>query len=345
MKPNDTKAEIDFYVQQSKSLQGEITIPILQSELRIGYQKAKLVMEAISKEMGLSETPEEIYDATNLQPFSLSEPLVNEEIEQPGEAEEIPNRDSQELAVVEAANTGNLGLGLGEVLKWFDLGDSLTQCKPTDETTDIQIGRGIEVLAGVKNWSELGIGDLLNALEDRGHGELIPQIISQIGLEESYPTIKRYQATARACSNDLRELPNIKFSHLAEVATSRFSKDPVEQDRIVREVLTEASEKGYNVSQTREACLNRKGKSTQPTPPPDAKKPGYILIDRESLLRGDIVIWASHKEPLCNESALCISIENMDFSSECHGNSLHVWLPIAVKDEMENVNQPELEEV
>jgi hypothetical protein len=244
--------------------------------------------------------------------------------DQPEESDEIPNQDSAELAVIEAANTGNLGLGLGEVLTWFDLGPSLTQCKPTEHTTDIQIGRGIEVLAGVKNWSELGIGDLLNALEDRGHGELIPQIISQIGLEESYPTIQRYRVTARAVSNDLRELPNIKFSHLAEVATSRFSKDPAKQAETIREVLIEASERGYNVSQTREACLNRKGKETAPTPPP--KKTYRYLVFTPDCGRtccGEFTNVEPHTEP----GQVVFDLQEM-MASSSEVNGYHCWVPI-----------------
>lgn len=263
---------------------------------------------------------------------------VSDDVQMAREHEALENEnepESPELAIIAAASQENIGMGLGEVLKWFDLGDHLTQCKPTSETTDIQIGRGIEVLAGVRNWTELGLGDLLNALEDRGHEGLIPQIISQLGIEDSYQTIRKYQTTARAVPNELRELPNLKYSHLAEAATSKFSDDPEEQATAIREVLTEASTKALNVTQTREACLNRKGKTTKPTPPPEPKKPGFIMIDKEALLRGDIVIRSSFKEPLCNEYALCISIENMDYATECRGEALHAWMGIPIEDEPE----------
>lgn len=207
--------------------------------------------------------------ADDIQLAKDHESLVNEKTE--------TEAQSLELAIVEAANTGDLATGITEVLKHFDMGVSMNQCKPKEGTTDIQIGRGVEVMAGLKNWSSLGLADLLNALEDRGHEDAVNQIITQLGLEDDYVNLHKHRLTARVVSDDLRSLPGLKLSHLCEVATSRFSKDPEEQKTAIKEVLTEASEKGYNVLQTREACLNRKGKTTKPTPLPAKTFPRYLI--------------------------------------------------------------------
>lgn len=263
-------------------------------------------------------------------------PTVEVEIVEGCADSEMMRRDiaeSKELEIIQFAGQPlNLGVALGEVLQKFNHGQHLTQCRPREGTTDLDIGRGIAVLSGVKNWTELGLGDLINELEDRGYENVIPQLISEIGLEESYPTLSAYARTARAVSNDLRELPGLHYSHLQEVANSRFSKDPTEQAKAVREVLTDASERRLNVSQTREAVLNRKGKSTKPTPPsapvaPVRKHGRYIV-----LLPENCIMSYSCDELPENESGAII-IDTLEGDISCQGCSagVPVWQALSYR--------------
>lgn len=308
--------EIDFIASQVKTWEGEVTVARIQGECKIGFQKAT----AVAEKLGII-------------PKQPTEPVT-------------PNQDSAQLAVVEAATAPrNPGTGLGHLIQRFDCGSLLTCCKPNPETTDTQIGEALVDVLHVKDWTELAIGDLIIELRDtRGMKDVIPQIISHLNLEDNYKTLSQYAHVAKTVPNNLRELPNLRYSHMAEVACARFSKEPSEQAAAVEEILTKASAECLNVSQTREAVLNKKGTTTKPTEPPAPEKPKYIFIDKEALSRGEIIIHSSMKEPYCDEASLCISLETLDYSTECHGNRLHTWTPISEVELIDPVVEVEVEE-
>jgi len=321
MKQKDEQREIEFLASMAKSIEGEITVSRLQSELKIGFQKANSVFNFLLQKS--SDLPEMELVITSDEEKEI-EKVINASLEAPPEiTKEVP---SLELAIVEAAVAPiNLGHSLGEVLRDFDLGEHLTGCLPKEGIGGIKVGRALTVLTGVKNWSELGIGDLLNWLDDNGYKNVIPQIISALGLEDSYSTYSKYRIVARNSPNDLRELPGIHFSHLSEVCCSKFSSDPEEQKKIIREVLTDASERSLNVAQTREACLNRKGKSTPPTPAPVQKKHGRFIV----IFPHDCLSSITCDElPDADEEHIVIDLEAASIACSGCSAGVPVWSPL-----------------
>lgn len=338
----NTDQEIKFLATEAQKIQGDITVSSIISHCKVGYNKAKSIFDYL-QEKGVEVVIEpEAVDQT-IEPVAETIPVEETVIVVD---EVLPEKDhSQELAIIEAGSQPlNLGAALGQLLQKFSMGEKLTQCVPIEGTTDLDIGRGIQVLTGVKNWTELGLGDLINELESRGHENVIPAIISNLGLEESYSTLSAYARTAKVVSNELRELPGLRYSHLNEVACSKFSDDPEKQSQAVKEVLIAASEKGLNVAQTREAVLNRKGKSTKPTPkstPTVTSKHGrYIVVSK---------IECEHSystDQLPDADGDHIVIDTLDSVISCHACSgLPTWIPLPLEKLAATATEVEVEAV
>lgn len=341
--PNATtqQFEIQSYVNMAKNLEGEITISRLISELRIGHNKAKQVMEAMGLDTPTANNEPEIVEelARRVGGFATGTESATEiTFEKLEEAYPVVSaaHDANELAIVEAACAPvNIGVGLGNVLQRFDLGDDLTQCKPKDGLSDAEIASALPIITGVQKWTEFALGDIINELEARGHENVIHQVISHLNLEDNYQTLYRYAKTSKATPNELRGKPGMSFSHYAEIACAKYSKDPAEQAKAVVELIEEVSVAGMNVAQVRAAVKAKQGKEEKPTPPPEIKPPRYIIIDKDGLGAGNPLVYLSDREPLCDEGKLCIDTESQAYSTKCEGNRLHTWMPmVKVEDEI-----------
>lgn len=314
---NDTH-EIDFLASQVKTWEGEVTVARIQGECKIGFQKAS----AVAEKLGIIGSAPDC--AVSDEPAATT------------------NQDFAQIAVYEAATAPrNPGTGLGHLIQRFDCGSLLTCCKPNPETTDNQIGEALVDVLHVKDWTELAIGDLIVELRDtRGMKDVIPQIISHLNLEDSYKTLSQYAHVAKTVPNNLRELPNLRYSHLAEVACARFSKEPAEQAAAVEEILTKASAECLNVSQTREAVLNKKGTTTKPTdPPPEVRVGRFIVVYFEDC-------WKSYScDELPDADSHHIVVDTQSASIACEGCSIGtpVWGPLVYEKLPATVVEVEVE--
>lgn len=254
---------------------------------------------------------------------------------------DILDADKKELAILKGASSlVNAGQALGNVLRNCDLGEHMTQCIPKEGMTEEQLGETFLAVSGAGDWSKWAKGDLINEFEKRGIPNALSTICSQLNIENEYQTLSRYARTSASTPLDQRALPNLRFSHYAEISCTRFDKDPVKQKEHISEVLQEASEKALNVAQVREACLARKGQETAPTPPP-AKKYRWLVI--EDCASGKMYL--TDKEPEGGDGTWAIDMEEGVFA-EAHGETLHAWMPIARMDAEVATNlEPEMEEV
>lgn len=271
------------------------------------------------------------------------EKAIFEEIKQDVKQQksDILDSDKKELAVLKgAASLVNAGQALGNVLRNCDLGEHLTQCIPKEGMSEEQLGETFLAVSGAGDWSKWAKGDLINEFEKRGIPNALSTICSKLNIEHEYQTLSRYARTSASIPLDQRALPNLRFSHYAEISCTRFDKDPVKQKGHISEVLKEASEMALNVAQVREACLARKGKETEPTPPP-AKKYRWLVI--EDCASGKMYL--TDKEPEGGDGRWAIDIDEGVFA-EAHAENLHAWMPIArVDTEVAPELEPEMEEV
>lgn len=285
--------EIDFLASQVKTWEGEVTVARIQSGCKVGYQKAV----QIAAKLGVQD-----------------DSAVPDE-----HAVEEAAKQSVELAIVEAASLDvNPGIALGNLLKNFDLGESLTCCRPLPETTDIQIGEALRAVKNISSFSEWAWGDLINELERRGHQNVVDQVAAHFHMENQQKWLYSCATVAERVPVEHRS-QSLHFSHFSEIATKRYDKDPKKNQEKIIELIKSAEKEGWNTVQTRAEAKRAQGKEEAPTPPPEPEKPKFLVVDRDSLLRGEVVLFHMMKEPLCDEAFLCINQEFQDRSfSESH---------------------------
>jgi len=345
----DNKAELDFYVAQAKSLQGEISIPILISELRVGHQKATQIFERLKGvegiELAITPEPEEtivpvetILENINFGPEDaitadesfpdVVEAIANISYEQVEEVI-IPDKSSASTAleVVDAATAPfKPGEALSYVLTKFDLGDGFVQLAPKDgETvTDEELSHAIPALFVLDGWNKWATGDLVRELDKRNQGDAVTQICAMAN--RSCKTLRKWATVAERVPVRLRD-HSLDFTQFQEIAEARYSKDAVEQAQAIEELIIEAKKEGYNVEQTREAVLNRQGKTTAPTPPPAQKKHGrFIVISSLSCEHS----FSTDNLPDVDENHIVVDCETGSIS--CHSCSgLPTWIPLPIE--------------
>lgn len=329
------KQELLFYVQQAQSLEGEITIPLLISELRVGHQKASLIFEQLKKipgiELAITPEPEEspeihvphtsVVKSESLEPeFDPTEFAKDEEL-----AESVK---SIELAVVEAATAPfKPGEALSYVLTKFDLGDGFVQlaAKEGETVTDEELARSIPALFVLDGWNKWATGDLVRELDKRNQGDAVTQICAMAN--RSCKTLRKWATVAERVPVRLRD-HSLDFTQFQEIAEARYSKDEVEQAKAIEELIVEAKKEGYNVEQTREAVLQRQGKSTPPTPPPAQKKHGrFIVIDTQNCPMS----YSTDQLPDNSDNCFIVDTENGDLSCGGCSAGVPVWQPLTFR--------------
>lgn len=298
------KQEVKFLAQQAKNLEGAIDINRLISELKIGYNKAKAVLE----EMGMSQADAPVE-------------IVNDDIVT---AEVVP---SPELAIVQAAQVDNLGAGLGMVLKKFDCGVGLNQLVCTEDTVDTDLGMAITVLLGLKDFSEFALGDAINELKKRGHENAIEQIASVLNRDCDFTTLAGYAKTASVIPPGKRDFKGLSYTHYSEAARAKYDSDPEKNRESALDVLSIASERGLNVAQTRAEVKIKQNKKTPPTPPPPRVFPRYII--HVAQCTGAICTFYSEYEPHTEPGTIVIDTKEGLVSRVETKGGLHCWEPIS----------------
>lgn len=329
--PTEFPVEIDgkiHFVKKgdyAKTLSGQLAIS-LKAEIKRDHVTQMLdAIEAGKKELP-PEAPEEIqklWDRVNEDWTKAVEEVERKEQEAADakaakEAEEKKKaEEEQELFLSVKDNNADIGT----FSKMFDTGgEAMDRFIPKGNIKDEVLFAAFNSsfkLAEFSNWMK---GDLVVALEDRGHLNVCAKIAEERGTP--FQSIYRAAKTARVIKPEDRK-PGVSFTVYAEIANGRLTKEAGEKgDKEHKENLAALIEKANTLgedgksiltSQTaRDEVKKAQGKPTSSgggsdVPPEDDPKAIFLVIDTQAESGQEVVFHKGFPKDLYASGAIVVN--------------------------------------
>lgn len=128
----------------------------------------------------------------------------------------------------------------------FNVGSNYVDISP--EATDEEVAQKFAISVVMSDFSAWAIGDLGNALQDRGLENVIDQFCAQTGRSGS--TIYGHMRLARAVAKDDRD-QNILPTVYKELVFPKLSEDAKEDKKLKKELLKKAKKENWNSKEAR----------------------------------------------------------------------------------------------
>lgn len=188
--------------------------------------------------------------------------------------------------------------------KGFDTGENMDRFVPNEGTTDEELFAAFNSALSLSEFSAWMKGDLVVALEDRGHLNVCTKIAEERGIK--FPSLYRMAATARAVPPANRK-KGVSFTVYSEIANSKLDDDKT-KNAAKKEKLFALADGGTLTTQTaREAVHKEQGKKpSAPVLPEDDEKRLFIVIDLGAETGQEIVTHTGFPKDLFAGGAIVI---------------------------------------
>lgn len=329
------------------------TAEFLTKKLKTAINRAQVEAMLKTVEKGEDLEGEDITAAQKKAFAQIEEDFQNAEanlVERQAEADaaaEAERIEAEKKAVIEKrlVTVGTENMKVAEnfagVFKKFDFGANMTQCIPKGEVTDDELLKAFGTMIATENMTNWAIGDLVNALEDRGHENVVIQVCEEV--KKSYSNVSNMARTCKAIKPADRH-QRLSFTHFSTVATAIFEgKTEKQTDKIRRDLLEKAEEDKMNVAELRAATREKQGKAPDTTDKPKKAKAGnkrFLVIPVEAV---EEAYYTDAEPDVDYDENIVIDLTDVTMAS-LNGDSV-VWSPIPPASAEAAESEDEEEEV
>lgn len=299
--------------EYAKAISSQLAIKLATDVKKSHIDQMIEAIEAGKKELG-SDTPEEFVKVFNKVQEDYAEAQAqvvrNEEAEakKAKEAEEAKKaQEAKELALFDSVKDSTIDFGT--LAKSFDTGENMDRFVAKKDVTDEQLFAALNASFHMGEFSSWMKGDLVVALQDRGHQNVVTRLSEQKGIP--FPSLFRMSQTSRQFPPSERQ-KGVSFTFYSEIANAKFSEKPEENAKAVREVVAKALTEGKTKAQeVRELVKAKQGKPAPAGPKPQEEddKALFLVIDTQAESGQEVVTHKGFPKALFENGAIVVSLK------------------------------------
>lgn len=243
----------------------EIPVDTVKALLGIVLKKEELATDASDEHVKAFEL---ITADTESAKEHLEELTAVEEEKSKTEAAEQEKKRTYEASLILASKDAKVISNFNDV---FDT-TNRNRCVAKDGVTDEQLVGGLAYGFSLQSYSQWVIGDIVVALEDRGHDNVVIQLCADF--KQSYSTISNAARVCRAVKPEERDNYTLPFSTIREIVLANYEDDEKKNIVARKKLLDKAQKGGFDQKEARAAVRIAQGKEESLDAP---KSPRYLV--------------------------------------------------------------------
>lgn len=200
----------------------------------------------------------------------LKELAGEEEKKKQEQIQAFEKKQAYELTLIEAATDAEVVSNFDEI---FDT-TNRNRCVPRGDVTDEQLVGALAFGFSLQSWSQWTIGDIVVALEDRGHENVVVQLCENF--KQAYSTVSNSARVCRAITPEKRDDYTLPFNTIREIALAKYDDDDKKNVKARGALLDKAQKGNFNQKEARAAVKIAQGKE-ESEDSAGPKSPRYMI--------------------------------------------------------------------